>query len=303
MSTTLVTSSGGADRVGLDNLLGTNNHPMNGLAYTQEVLGGSLMGVLPLKEGRYACFFREYSRVVNEEIVQEANKVLVVSTVSGNSRVISLGVENETWKSLDVSGNMAYLLTEDDGDPWIHTIQASVDRAFLLGSFVAPAGTTSGGTRFDFDTSLSVVGGSLYVSYVHPEEGLFFARKSRAQSHSWSYSSGGVFQANRGGLLPQDGQDGTFKVQGTPHLVDIHGSLHLFDHADNDVKVYKKNRYGAWEVHGEVVFPGESESVIGFCLVKEAPAYSVQGSRYTVPAVFSVSGEPITQHWVKADIN
>ena len=176
MSTTLVTSSGGADRVGLDNLLGTNNHPMNGLAYTQEVLGGSLMGVLPLKEGRYACFFREYSRVVNGEIVQEANKVLVVSTVSGSSRVISLGVENETWKSLDVSGNMAYLLTEDDGDPWIHTIQASVDRAFLLGSFVAPTGTTSGGTRFDFDTSLSVVGGSLYVSYVHPEEGLFFAR-------------------------------------------------------------------------------------------------------------------------------
>jgi hypothetical protein len=276
---------------------------MNNLAYGQDLLGGSLMGVLPLTEGRYACFFREYHYVDNTDFLQDTNRVLVVSTVSGNSRVIELGNEDWTWKGFDSTGNLGYLLCEKDGDNQVHVLRGDTDTVRLLDTFSTPTAKTEEGTEFSFGTNVSMVDGSLYVIHSIPEEGVFFARRPMSGLKPWSFSSGGVFRNTSDDLSPQPGVDGIFKAQGIPHLVDVRGPLHLFDHLDNKVTILKKNRYGVWEGHGEVALPDSEGQVIGFCLVKGAPAYSAQESRYTIPAVFTLSGEPYTQAWVKATIN
>lgn len=303
MSTNRVSRKGGVDRTGLENLLGSNGHPMNGLAYGQGLLGGNLMGVLPLTEGRYACFFREYHYVDNTDLLQDANRVLVVSTVSGNSRVIDLGNEDWTWKGFDSTGNLGYLLCEKDGNTQVHVLRGDNDTVRVLSTFDAPTAQTQSGTEFQFGTNISVTSSSIYILHSDPEEGLFFARQPMTGIKPWAFSSEGIFRNDGADLSPQTDAGGIFIAQGVPSLVDVRGPLHLFDHAGGKAKIFKLNRYGSWEEHGEVSPPDTTKEVVGFCLVKGAPAYSAQESRYTIPAVFTLSGEPYTQAWVKATID
>lgn len=301
MSTNQVSRGGGADRVGLDNLLGNNDHPMNGLAYIQPLLGGSLMGVLPLTDGRYACFFREYSYASSGEIAEGVNRVLIISTVSGNSRTIDIGVEDAQWVSFDSSGTMGYLLIEQDGVPKVVILQANIDTVNVLSSFLTPTATKEGGETIRFKSGVSSNRGHIILASVVDGE-LYVARRQQAGT-TWEYLSDNTYRQASGDLRPQQSTNGVLKVREDVSLVDINETQHIFDYGDGNVVIYKKNRYGVWERHGVIESPDVDGEVIGFCLVKGAPAYSDPEYRYTVPAVFSISGEPIAQHWVKASVN
>lgn len=301
MSTTLVSREGGADRVGLDNLLGTNNHPMNGLAYNQSLLGGSLMGVLPLTEGRYACFFREYNYAQSGEMNEGKNRVLVVSTVSGNSRVVEIGVEDSRWISFDSSGAMGYLLIEENDIPMVVILQANIDTVNALSTIPTPKATKENGEDIQFDSGISSTGGWITLASVVEGE-LYISRRPQTGT-VWEYLSDNTYRQSSRDLRPQQSTSGVLKVREDVSLVDINNTQHVFDYGDDNVVIYKKNRYGAWERHGVIEAPDVDGEIIGFCLVKGAPAYSDPDYRYTVPAVFSVGGEPISQHWVKASVN
>lgn len=301
MSTTLVSREGGADRVGLDNLLGTNNHPMNGLVYNQSLLGGSLMGILPLTDGRYACFFREYNYAQSGEMKTGENRVLIISTVSGNSRVVEVGVEDSQWIAFDSSGTMGYLLIEQDGVPVVVVIQANVDTVNNLSTIPAPTATKENGEDIRFNSGISSIGGWIVLASVDDGE-LYTARRPQAGT-VWEYLSDNTYRQSSRDLRPQQSTSGVLKVRDDVSLVNIGDTQHIFDYGKDNVVVYKKNRYGVWDQHSLIEAPDVDGEVIGFCLVKGAPAYSDPEYRYTVPAVFSVSGEPISQHWVKASVN
>lgn len=303
MSTRLVQRGGGSDRTGLDNLLGTNGHPMNGLAYTTSLLGGSLLGVLPLTEGRYACFFREFNEVEGGSVVESTNRVLLVSTVSGGSRIIELGVEDRDWRSFDSSEGVAYLLTVKDGQSSVVVIKGDTDHVYLLSENDVPQGTTESGQAMEFNNSLSVVAGSLMV--MSTSGGLFLARIPQNSIHQggWEFYSENTITRDSSGLRPQRTTKGQLVPHDDVHLMEVRNTQYLFDREQGGVLVYKRDRSGVWEEHKIIDTPVYPENVIGFCLVKTAPAYSEPKSLYTFPAVFSVKRTQIDQYWVSASIS
>lgn len=303
MSTMRVSRRGGADRVGLENLLGTNDHPMSGMSYSRSLLGGSLMGVIPLTEGRYACFFREYSYVEGGDFSEGTNRILLVSTVSGGSRVINLGIEDKNWIDFDSSGDMGYLLSESNGVSEVSILRGDIDEVRLLDSIPTPIATKEGGRAIPFSSGLSVAKGKISLFSIDEGE-LYVAQRSQTGlSGAWEFLSGNTFRSSSRDLIPQQGVNGAFSVRGRVHFVDIKNSRYLFDQEGGEVLIYKKNRHGSWESHERVVFSGDQEEVIGFCLVKSVPAYSEDEYRYTIPAVFSLAGSPISQSWAKITFN
>lgn len=304
MSTTHVPRGGGVDRTGLDNLLGSSDHPMNGLAYSKSLLGGHLIGVLPLTDGRYACFFKEYSYVESGEVKQSENKVLLLSTVSGSSLPVVIGVEDQNWISFDSSGRRGYLLVEKEGVASLVVLQSDVDKVNLLSVNEIPTATNEKGEPVVFDSGVSVGGGFISVASTS-HGGVYLARTTQSgvtDKSSWEFLSENTYRKSKDGLRSQKGTKGTLEAEGVIHFVEIQGAGFIFVREESTVTLYKKNRYGVWSKSDSIESP-ESEGVLGFCLMKSIPAYSEEGYRYTIPAVFSVAGEPIAQHWVMASIN
>lgn len=302
MSTTFAPRGGGVDRTGLENILGDNGHPMNGLAYSKSLLGGHLLGVLPLTDGRYACFFKEYSHVAGGKIEQSNNRLLVVSAVSGNSLVTETGLEGREWVSFDGEGSTGHLLTRGDEGASLTVFQARAGSVNQLGTFPTPVATNDKGARVEFDSGVSLSRGTVSVSSVLEGE-LYVAQSSQANlGGTWSFLSENTTQRSREGIKPQRGVKGPLEVGGTIHLVTVSDAQFVFSHSGGDVLVFKKNRYGVWTRSSKIEAPERGE-VLGFCLIRSLPAYSESGYRYSIPAVFSMNGEPISQRWVLASIN
>lgn len=301
MSTSSVQRSGGVDRTGLDNLLSTNGHPLNGLAYSTELLGGSLLGVLTMTEGRYACFFKEYDQAVDGSIERGTNRVLLVSTGSGGSRVVETGYEDLEWISFTTNSRMGYLLVREGAETKVIVFRSDVDRVFSLNTILAPNANTGSGESVVFDRGISVVGNYLVVAG-EASNGLFLARQplvSSSGTTQWEFYSGSTFQSHGQGVTPQAAWGGSLSVEGVVTLVELRGTVYLIEWAEGEATIYDFNG-GVWTQHKrESLGPSDP---LGVCVLEGVPAYSESGVQYTLPVVFSKESSPIEQEWVKLSI-